>query len=98
MMEAGRVKHHLANNINNPKTTILSVGYCSPRTLGAKIMRGDKEVSIFGTKYQVKAQLERIDSYSGHADYGELLKYLAGQDPQKVKKIFIVHGEDDSRG
>ncbi|PKP21452.1 MAG: MBL fold metallo-hydrolase [Bacteroidetes bacterium HGW-Bacteroidetes-20] len=97
MMEAGRVKHHLANNINNPKTTILSVGYCSPRTLGAKIMRGDKEVSIFGTKYQVKAQLERIDSYSGHADYGELLKYLAGQDPKKVKKIFIVHGEDDSR-
>ena len=60
-------------------------------------MRGDHEVSIFGTKYQVKAQLERIDSYSGHADYGELLKYLAGQDPQKVKKIFIGHGEDDSR-
>ena len=60
-------------------------------------MRGDKEVSIFGTKYQVKAQLERIDSYSGHADYSELLKYLAGQDPKKVKKIFIVHGEDESR-
>jgi metallo-beta-lactamase family protein len=97
MMEAGRVKHHLANNINNPRTTILCVGYCSPTTLGAKIMRGDHEVSIFGTKYKVKAQLERIDSYSGHSDYKELLKYLEGQDPKKVKKVFIVHGEDESR-
>lgn len=97
MMEAGRVKHHLANNINDPKTTILGVGYCSPRTLGAKILRGDTEVSIFGTKYQVKATVERIDSYSGHADYKELIRYLGGQDPEKVKKIYIVHGEDDSR-
>ena len=97
MMEAGRVKHHLANSINNPRTTILCVGYCSPKTLGAKIMRGDREVSIFGTKYKVKAQLERIDSYSGHSDYKELLRYLEGQDPKKVKKVFIVHGEDESR-
>jgi metallo-beta-lactamase family protein len=97
MMEAGRVKHHLANNISNPKTTILCVGYCSPRTLGARIMRGDHEVSIFGTKYIVKAQLERIDSFSGHGDYKELLKYLAGQDTKKVKGVFVVHGEDDSR-
>jgi metallo-beta-lactamase family protein len=97
MMEAGRVKHHLANNINNPKTTILSVGYCSPRTLGARIMRGDHEVSIFGTKYIVKAQLERIDSFSGHGDYKELLHYLSGQDPKQVKQVFIVHGEDESR-
>ena len=96
-MEAGRVKHHLANNINNPRTTILSVGYCSPRTLGARIMRGDHEVSIFGTKYIVKAQLERIDSFSGHGDYKELLRYLESQDPKKVKKVFVVHGEDDSR-
>lgn len=97
MMEAGRVKHHLANNINNPRTTILCVGYCSPRTLGARIMRGDHEVSIFGTKYIVKAQLERIDSFSGHGDYKELLRYLESQDPKKVKKVFIVHGEDESR-
>ena len=46
MMEAGRVKHHLANNISDPKNTILIVGYCAPTTLGARIVRGDKEVSI----------------------------------------------------
>lgn len=97
MMEAGRVKHHLANNIENPRTTILCVGYCSPRTLGARIMRGDKEVSIFGTKYRVKATLERIDAFSGHGDYQEMIQYLSSQNRKKVKNIFIVHGEDEAR-
>ena len=93
MMEAGRVKHHLANSISNPKNTVLAVGYCSPRTLGAKILRGDKEVSIFGTIYPVKADIERIDSYSGHADYGELIQFLACQDKSQLKKLILVHGE-----
>jgi metallo-beta-lactamase family protein len=97
MMEAGRVKHHLANHIDNPRTTILSVGYCAPTTLGAKIMRGDKVVSIFGVKYKVRAHLDSIQSYSGHADYNELLRYLNTQNPKKVKKVFVIHGEDDAR-
>jgi metallo-beta-lactamase family protein len=93
MMEAGRVKHHLANNISNPRNTILAVGYCSPRTLGARILRGDKEVSIFGTVYPVKAGIERIDSYSGHADYQEMIQFLDCQDKSLVKKLILVHGE-----
>jgi len=97
MMEAGRVKHHLANNIDNPRTTVLSVGYCAPSTLGAKIMRGDKEVSIFGVKYKVRAKLENIQSYSGHADYLELQQYLSTQIPEKVRKFFVIHGEDEAR-
>jgi len=97
MMEAGRVKHHLANNIDNPRTTILSVGYCAPTTLGAKIMRGDKEVSIFGVKYKVRAHLANIQSYSGHADYNELQHYLKTQSPEKVRKFFVIHGENDAR-
>lgn len=98
MMEAGRIKHHLANNIEDPKTTILCVGYCSPTTLGAKIMRGDKKVSIFGEIYNVKAHLERIDAYSGHADYNELIQYLSCQKGnRKLKKIFVVHGEGEVR-
>lgn len=97
MMEAGRVKHHLANNIENPRTTILSVGYCSPTTLGARIMRGDKEVSIFGMLYKVNATLASIEAFSGHADYQELIHYLSCQNKKKLKKIFIVHGEDSSR-
>jgi metallo-beta-lactamase family protein len=97
MMEAGRVKHHLANNIENPRTTILCVGYCAPATLGAKIMRGDSEVSIFGVKHKVRAHLENIQSYSGHADYNELMRYLNTQNPETVKKFFIIHGEEDAR-
>ncbi len=97
MMEAGRIKHHLANNIENPRTTILSVGYCSPTTLGARIMGGEKIVSIFGVKYKVKAALASIEAFSGHADYNELIQYLSCQNKKKVKNIFIVHGEADVR-
>jgi metallo-beta-lactamase family protein len=93
MMEAGRVKHHLANSISNPRNTVLAVGYCSPKTLGAKILRGDREVSIFGTIYPVKADIERIDSYSGHADYEEMIRFLECQDKSKLKKLILVHGE-----
>ena len=93
MMEAGRVKHHLANHIDDPSTTILCVGYCEPKTLGARIMRGDKEVSIFGHKYEVRAELRRIESLSGHGDYSEMINYIGCQDKRKLKKIFLVHGE-----
>ncbi|MDR1757491.1 MAG: MBL fold metallo-hydrolase [Bacteroidales bacterium] len=97
MMEAGRVKHHLANNIENPRTTILAVGYCSPSTLGAKILRGDKKVSIFGNLYHVRAKVACIDAFSGHGDYKEMIRYLSCQEPDKVKHIFVVHGEDAAR-
>ncbi len=93
MMEAGRVKHHIANTIGSPKNTILAVGYCAPTTLGAKILRGDEMVSIHGITYTVRADIRRIDSYSGHGDYHEMGEFLLCQDPEKVKKFFIVHGE-----
>lgn len=97
MMEAGRVKHHLANHIENPATTILCVGYCEPSTLGAKIMRGDKTVSIFGHPHEVRADLRRIESLSGHADYSELIRFIGCQQQSKVKQIFLVHGEAQSQ-
>ena len=97
MMEAGRVKHHLANHIENPATTILCVGYCEPTTLGAKIMRGDEEVSIFGQRHKVRAELRRIDSLSGHGDYSEMINYIGCQDKKKLKGLFIVHGEEETQ-
>ncbi len=97
MMEAGRIKHHLANSISDPKNTILAVGYCAPSTLGAKILRGDKEVSIHGFIHPVKADIKRIDSYSGHGDYKEMAEFLACQDPGKLKQIFLVHGEYEAQ-
>jgi metallo-beta-lactamase family protein len=97
MMEAGRVKHHLANSISDPRNTILAVGYCSPMTLGARILRGDKQVSIFGTMYPVNADIERIDSYSGHADYKELIGFLECQDKTAIQKLILVHGEYEAQ-
>ena len=93
MMEAGRIKHHLANSISYSKNTVLAVGYCAPMTLGARILRGDKEISIFGNLYKVNADIERLDSYSGHADYDEMIRFLECQDKQKIKHLVLVHGE-----
>ncbi|HNW54374.1 MAG TPA: MBL fold metallo-hydrolase, partial [Bacteroidales bacterium] len=93
MMEAGRIKHHLANNIENPANTILAVGYCAPRTLGARILDGDEEVSIFGVRHPVKAKVERIEAFSGHGDYNEMAGYLSCQDTSQLRKVFLVHGD-----
>jgi metallo-beta-lactamase family protein len=97
MMEAGRVKHHLANNISDPKNTILIVGYCAPTTLGARIGRGDKEVSIHGIIHEVKAEVKKIESYSGHGDYREMIGFLGCQDKNALQKTFIVHGEYETQ-
>ena len=94
MMEAGRIKHHLANNISNPDNTILIVGYCEPKTLGAKIKRGDKEVSIHGKTYPVKAEIETLEEFSAHGDYAEMIVYMSCQDKKQIKKMFLVHGEE----
>ena len=85
MMEAGRIKHHLANNISDPRNTVLVVGYCSPTTLGARIARGDKEVSIHGTVYRVNAEVRKIDSFSGHGDYQEMMRFLSCQDKNELQ-------------
>jgi metallo-beta-lactamase family protein len=93
MAEAGRVKHHIKNNIGNPKNTILMVGYCEPNSLGGRLIRGDHEVHIFGEMYEVKAGVRSIKSMSAHGDYEDLLHFLSCQDPAKVKQVFLVHGE-----
>jgi metallo-beta-lactamase family protein len=93
MMEAGRVKHHLANSISNAKNTILVVGYCAPATLGARIRRGDKEVSIYGVPYQVNADVRVIESFSAHGDYNEMIALLKCQNTTEVKQMILVHGE-----
>ena len=93
MAEAGRVKHHIRNNIGNPKNTILMVGYCEPNSLGGKLIAGQKVVEIFRDEYEVKAEVQSIKSMSAHGDYEDLLHFLSGQDPTKVKQLFLVHGE-----
>ncbi|GAB3891193.1 MBL fold metallo-hydrolase RNA specificity domain-containing protein [Spirosoma agri] len=97
MAEAGRIKHHIKNNIEKPNTTILLVGYASPNSLGGALKRGDKEVTIFGDRYHVTANIEIMDSFSAHADYREMLHFLSCQDPTRVKTVFLVHGDYDKQ-
>jgi metallo-beta-lactamase family protein len=93
MAEAGRIKHHIANNVENPHNTILLVGYCSPESLGAALKAQPEHVKIFGEVHRVNARIEVMDSFSAHADYSELINYLGCQDASKVKTLFLVHGE-----
>jgi metallo-beta-lactamase family protein len=93
MAEAGRVKHHISNNIENSHNTILLVGYCEPHSLGGKLMAGAKEVNIFGVLHEVHAEVGSIRSMSAHGDYQDLSQFLSCQDSKKVKKLFLVHGE-----
>jgi metallo-beta-lactamase family protein len=93
MAEAGRVKHHLANNISNPKNTILFVGYCAPATLGARLLDKPKSISIHGFEYAVNADIRRIESYSGHGDYKEMIDFLSCQDFKRIRETILVHGD-----
>ncbi len=95
MCEAGRILHHLKNNISNSKTTVLFVGYCAENTLGRRIRDGEREVTILGSRYKVRAKIEIIDSFSGHADHSELIDYFKRTTGPK-SRVWLVHGEPDS--
>jgi metallo-beta-lactamase family protein len=79
------------------KNTILMVGYCTPESLGGRLRNGNKTVRIFGEEHEVKAHVEVMDYYSGHADYEEILTFLSCQQPEKIKQIFLVHGEEETQ-
>jgi len=96
MMNAGRVKHHLYNNIQNPINTFLIVGYCSPETPGGQLRNGNKQITIFGDRLDVKANIKLMDSFSAHGDKEEMAAFLENQ-KQSCKKIFLVHGEYDTQ-
>jgi metallo-beta-lactamase family protein len=95
MADAGRVKHHISNNIENSRNSILMTGYCEPHSLGGRLLAGDKEVGIFGVRHQVNAEIGQIKSMSAHGDYEDLFQWLACQDVKQVRKLFLVHGEYD---
>lgn len=93
MADAGRVKHHISNNIENSRNGILLTGYCEPRSLGGRLKNHPKEVNIFGIVHEVHAEIGEIRSMSAHGDYNDLIHWLECQDKSKVKKLFLVHGD-----
>lgn len=93
MADAGRIKHHISNNIENSRNGILMTGYCEPHSLGARLQSGKKEVNIYGVAHEIHAEVGSIRSMSAHGDYEDLFQFLSCQDIKSVKKVFIVHGE-----
>ena len=97
MCEAGRVLYHLANEISNPRNTVMIVGYMAENTLGRRIYEGQKSVKILGDMYEVKAKVEKCNGFSAHADYSEMIEWLGEIDTSRLKKIFLIHGETDQQ-
>ncbi|MBK8923539.1 MAG: MBL fold metallo-hydrolase [Saprospirales bacterium] len=94
MMNAGRIRHHLFNNIENKRNTFLIVGYCTPNTPGGQLREGARSLYVFGQNLQVLADVEVMDSFSAHGDRVEMLDFIRNQQG-KVKKIWLVHGTID---
>src|SRR5437868_9342687 len=93
MVEAGRIRHHLKNNIGDANNLILFIGYCAEHTLGAQIMAGQNPVNIFGEPHPVRARICSLDAFSGHADKSELTRYVKALTGE-IKKISVIHGEE----
>lgn len=95
MCEFGRIRHHLKNTIGNHRNTVLIVGYMAEGTLGRKLIEGEKQVSLFGEKYSVAAEIVKLNSFSGHADDPDLLFWI--RSIQGVQKVVLVHGESSAQ-
>ena len=93
MCEAGRILHHLRNNIENPRNTVLITGFQAEHTLGRKIVEKQSEVNIFGEPYRLRAEVAKINELSGHADQHELLAWMKPAAVAGLKRVFLVHGE-----
>jgi metallo-beta-lactamase family protein len=96
MCDAGRIKHHLKHNLWNEKSSIIIVGYQAPGTLGRSIVEGDKNVSIFGDRIHINAEIYSLEGFSGHADKDGLLEWLSGF-KKMPRKVFLVHGEEEAK-
>jgi len=95
MAENGRILHHLANNIEDAKNTVTIVGWQAPYTLGRRLADREREVKIFGEEYQRRAEIATIGGLSAHAGQDMLVRYARAAG-SNVKKIILVHGEQDA--
>jgi metallo-beta-lactamase family protein len=93
MCEAGRILHHLANNVEDPKNLILIVGYQADHTLGKKLVDRWEKIRILGEEYSLRAEVVVLNSFSAHADHNDLLRYVGQFNPKRLKSVFLVHGD-----
>ena len=92
MCESGRILHHLRNNIEDPRNTVLITGFQAQDTLGRKLVEKWPEVRIFGEPMRVRAEIASLDELSAHADQGELMRWIEPLAPS-LRRVFLVHGE-----
>lgn len=97
MCEAGRIQHHLKNNIEDPNNIVLIVGYSAQHTLGRRITEREEIVKIFGQELELNAEVIVFNSFSAHADSDELMDYVGKFDREMLKHIFLVHGDYDQQ-
>jgi len=95
MCEAGRILHHLKNNVEDPRNLVLIVGFMAENTLGRRIVEREPKIKIFGEPYTLKAEVEILNEFSAHADYKEILEYFTQLNKQNtIQQVFVVHGEE----
>jgi len=94
MCEAGRILHHLKNNVEDPRNTVLIVGWQAPHTLGRRLVERRPVVKIFGQEYSLNARVETINGFSAHADRDGLLDYARSVGVAGIKAAYVVHGEE----
>jgi metallo-beta-lactamase family protein len=97
MCEAGRILHHLLNNVEDPKNTILIVGFMAENTLGRKILERQPQLSILGESRKLLAQTKVLNAFSAHADYNDILAYVGRLDRSQLRQVFLVHGETEAQ-
>jgi metallo-beta-lactamase family protein len=93
MCEAGRILHHLKNNVQDSRNTVLIVSFQAEHTLGRRIAEKRETVRIFGDEYRLRAQVKVIDAFSAHADRDELLSWIAHA-KANLKRVYVLHGEE----
>ncbi|MGB4805091.1 MAG: MBL fold metallo-hydrolase RNA specificity domain-containing protein, partial [Anaerolineae bacterium] len=96
MAETGRILHHLRNNIGDPNSTILFVGFQAENTLGRRLLDGVSPVRIFGEAHTVRATIERVEGFSAHGDRRDLLEWVGRMERPRLRQVFLVHGEPES--
>lgn len=97
MAEAGRILHHLMNNVEDPRNTILIVGFMAEHTLGRRLAERREKIRIFGEEFSLRARVKIMNAFSAHADYNEIRGFLSGYSKETLRNIFLVHGEEDAQ-
>jgi metallo-beta-lactamase family protein len=98
MAEAGRILHHLKNNIEDPRNTVLIVSWQAPHTLGRRLADREVEVRIFGEPYTRRADIATIGGYSAHAGQNLLVEYARSAAQGNLKGVYLIHGERNAAG